>query len=73
MNTAIAERPTRFSCTPVSLLEATGCKWPFGDRDIKFCNNRIEDPGPRAVYCTHHAKMAYQPRATKVDMRKHYR
>ena len=75
MNTAIAERPTfsHFSCNPVSLLEATGCKWPIGDKDIKFCNNEFKDSNPRTVYCEYHSKLAYQPRAVKVNTNRSYR
>jgi hypothetical protein len=69
---AIATHRT-FTCNPVSLIEADGCKWPIGDRDIKYCNNDFADNSPRTVYCTYHAKLAYQPRSIKVNTNKGYR
>lgn len=44
-------------------LEAHMCRCPIGDSlrgDLTFCGRR-QDGGP---YCSHHAKVAYQPRVT---------
>ncbi len=77
MNTAVAERPTfsHYTCNPVSLLERTGCNWPIGSdpKSMLYCNNEFKDANPRTVYCQYHAKLAYQPRATKVNTNRSYR
>ncbi len=46
--------------TLVQLTEAT-CRWPVGDpgsTEFFFCGGEAKDDGP---YCTHHARVAYQP------------
>jgi GcrA cell cycle regulator len=46
--------------TLVQLTEAT-CRWPVGDPgspDFFFCGGEAKEDGP---YCTHHARVAYQP------------
>jgi hypothetical protein len=77
MNTATAERPTfsHFSCEPVSLLERTGCNWPMNDnaKAMLYCNNEFMNNNPRTVYCEYHSKLAYQPRAVKVNTNRSYR
>ncbi len=50
--------------TILTLTEQT-CKWPIGDpskEDFFFCGRRSEVGIP---YCTHHARIAYQPAADR--------
>ncbi|TCT08255.1 GcrA family cell cycle regulator [Aquabacter spiritensis] len=47
-------------CTIMNLTEAT-CRWPVGEpgtESFYFCGGRTVSGLP---YCTHHARMAYQP------------
>lgn len=46
--------------TLVQLTEST-CRWPCGDpgsQDFFFCGGEAKEDGP---YCSHHARVAYQP------------
>lgn len=55
-----------FFCIPVTLTEATGCRFPVGDeRPFLFCNNKINED-MKTSFCLHHCKIAYTPRQTKV-------
>lgn len=47
-------------------LTATSCRWPIGDpKDaaFRFCGKDAD----RQPYCTQHAKVAYQPKVTKLQ------
>jgi len=49
----------------VLTLGAHMCKWPIGDpssNDFTFCGRRAGEDGP---YCNDHARLAYQPPASK--------
>ena len=49
----------------VLTLGAKMCKWPIGDpssNDFTFCGRRAGEDGP---YCNDHARLAYQPPASK--------
>jgi GcrA cell cycle regulator len=46
-------------------LRESMCRWPMGDptkTDFRFCGARCS---PGAPYCTHHARIAYQPVADR--------
>ena len=47
-------------CTIMNLNEST-CRWPMGEpgtADFHFCGGKAK---PGVPYCTHHARIAYQP------------
>jgi hypothetical protein len=57
----------------LSLLElnSTTCRWPIGDPQAKlfhFCGADVEKPGAH-VYCAFHNRLAWQPRAARVQKR----
>ncbi len=52
--------PMSRNLTLVQLSDRT-CKWPLGDplsSEFRFCGNHSGDASP---YCTHHARIAFQP------------
>lgn len=52
--------PMATRCTIMNLTEST-CRWPVGEpgtEGFHFCGGRS---APGMPYCTHHARMAYQP------------
>ncbi|EAB6718244.1 GcrA cell cycle regulator [Salmonella enterica subsp. enterica] len=52
--------PIQRKLTLIQLTERT-CKWPNGDplsEDFNFCGAESAETGP---YCTHHARIAFQP------------
>lgn len=44
-------------------LEVTGCRWPFGNGPILFCNDPFEPNPTKPPYCAAHMKIAYPGRA----------
>ena len=54
----------------VLTLGAHMCKWPIGDPStdgFSFCGRVSSGDGP---YCTHHARVAYQPQQKKVGAKR---
>ena len=62
----IAEEP---GTATVLTLGAHMCKWPIGDPStdaFSFCGRQANDGIP---YCSHHARVAYQPQQKKSGKR----
>ena len=60
--------PMTRNLTLVQLSDRT-CKWPLGDplsADFRFCGNHSGDSSP---YCTHHARIAFQPASERRRLR----
>lgn len=54
-------------CPPeqrIGLFDLTNetCRWPYGERDYKFCGHDDADLKANIPYCTYHSRMAYRPR-----------
>ncbi len=53
----------------IMMLTEQSCRWPIGDpgsEGFSFCGKRSETGIP---YCTHHARIAYQPVERRRDRR----
>ena len=45
-------------------VQARGCRWPYGDGDVRFCGGTA---GQGSVYCPAHHGLAYVPDASGYD------
>ena len=45
-------------------VPARGCRWPYGDGDVRFCGGAA---GQGSVYCPAHRGLAYVPDASGFD------
>jgi GcrA cell cycle regulator len=77
---AARPEPVALPALPAVIIEETGsatvltlgahmCKWPIGDPSsdgFSFCGRQASDGTP---YCTHHARVAYQPQQKKAGAR----
>lgn len=60
--------PMSRNLTLIQLSDRT-CKWPLGDplsSEFRFCGNHSGDASP---YCTHHARIAFQPASERRRLR----
>jgi hypothetical protein len=58
---ALAVRPRLLRLEEVP---ARGCRWPYGDGDVRFCGGRA---GEGSAYCPAHRGVAYVPDASGYD------